>query len=80
MMESDGQRTNRLEIGGDVVAHGAVAARRANGEQTVFITQIDRQPINLRLDRPGKGLIGKQLLDTRVENSALRLGNRCCPD
>ena len=32
----------------------AVAACRADGEQAVFVAQIDRQAVDLRLDRPGQ--------------------------
>ena len=41
-------RLHRAEIGGDVLALGAVAARRAAHEAAVLVGQVDRQPVDLR--------------------------------
>ena len=45
---------DRLEIGGDVLADRAVAARRALHEHAVLVAQRGRQPVDLRLGREGE--------------------------
>ena len=42
---------NRLQIGGDILADGAVAARCTLHEHAVLVTERSRQPIDLRLRR-----------------------------
>ena len=42
---------DRLQIGGDVLADRAVAARRALHEHAVLVAQRSRQPVDLRLGR-----------------------------
>ena len=57
-MQPVGHRLHGAEIGGDILAFGAVAAGRSAHETSVFVGQIDRQAVDLRLgdetDRSGR--------------------------
>ena len=47
----------RLHIGGDVLAFGAVATRRAGDERAVFVAQRHRQAVDFRLGGEGNLLV-----------------------
>src|SRR5216684_1943786 len=54
----------RTDIGGDVFAFGAVAARRGGDEFAGFVTQRHRQPVDLRLGAEGDLVIVAQFQKT----------------
>ncbi len=53
-------RGDGAEIGGDVLALGAVAARRPEGQRAALVGEVDGQPVDLRLGDDGQGRVGGQ--------------------
>src|SRR5205807_305635 len=49
LAEREGDRLDRSEVRGDVLADRAVAARGALGEPAVDVREVDREPIDLQL-------------------------------
>ena len=60
-------RLDRAQIRGHVLAGFAVAARRAAGEDAVFVAKADREAVELRLDRERRILAFEALLDAAHE-------------
>ncbi len=50
-------RGDRAQVDGHVLALDAVAAGRASDEHAVRVGQVDREPVDLRLDHVGDGLV-----------------------
>ena len=75
-VESQGQTANGFEISRDVVAGGAVAARGAQCEQAVFVSEVDRHAIDLRLDAPVEFFVGQEFLHPldKLPQFLLRIG------
>ena len=75
-------------FGGHVLALDAVAARRAAHEHAALVRQVDREPVDLRLDHVGDCLVRAQPLRTSsahltsdssfVTFSSDPIGSRCC--
>ena len=47
--ESQRNRRNRAHVGGDVLAVGAVSARRRQRENTILVDDLDRDSVHLGL-------------------------------
>ena len=69
---------HRFQIGRDVVAALAVAARRAQDELPVFVPQRDSDPVNLQLDDVPDRLSGSAPSAPAHPTRAARRRNRCC--
>ncbi len=54
------QGFQRAQVGGDVLALGAVTAGGAAGEATVFVGQVDRQAVDLGLPHEAQHGVGRQ--------------------
>jgi len=61
-VELQGDRADRLQVGGDVLATGAVAPRRAADEDAVLVHERDGRAVDLRLGHVGDGLVGVEPL------------------
>ena len=74
--ETPRQRVDRAQVGGDVLADQAVAARRAAREDAVAIDERDREPVDLRLGDVGDVVVepalGEQAPRARVPGGQLR--------
>ncbi len=64
-LQRDG--ANGLEIGGDIVARGAVAAGRADRELPVFVANGDRHAVDFRFEDVFDLLVGQKLADAGVK-------------
>ena len=76
VLQPRGNAANRLEVGGDVVAGGAIAARGTAGEDAILIAEVDGDAVHLRIDDPLQILVGEQLLHAihEVAHFLLRIG------
>ena len=62
--EPVGHVAHRPEVAGDVLAHGAVAPRRAENESAVLVAQRNRQPVDLGLRHDLHRLVGVKAEET----------------
>ncbi|OQA27809.1 MAG: hypothetical protein BWY59_00991 [Verrucomicrobia bacterium ADurb.Bin345] len=60
-----------LDVGGDVVACRSVAARRADDQRALFVTDADGDPVHLRFQDVLHGLAGQELAHACVELAQL---------
>jgi len=67
---------DRLQIYGNVIAGGPVAARGATSEHPFLVAKVDGDPIDLRLDHPIQFFIRQKPLDTmnKFPQFLLRVG------
>ena len=65
--ELERERLDRPEIGGDVLADVAVAARRTKREHAAFVDEADREPVEFRLDRVRDAVDVQRLANAAVE-------------
>ena len=69
-------RPDRAQVDGHVLALDAVAARGATHEHAVLVGEVDRQPVDLRLEHVRDGLVGAEALADVVGPLLERLGGR----
>ena len=76
-LQSPGDRPHGAEIGRHVLAHHAVAARRAVHECAVLIGQVDRKPVDLRLADEGERRV--RLQPEEAPRAGAELGKSASP-
>ena len=69
-------RADRAQVHGHVLALDAVAARGAADEDAVLVGEVDREPVDLRLEHVRDGLVGAEALPDVVRPLLERLGRR----
>ena len=69
-------RSDRPQVDGHVLSLDAVAARGAADEHAVLVGEVDRQPVDLRLEHVRDGLVRAEALADVVRPLLERLGGR----